>query len=246
MVRKMKYESIENKNIKLYKKLGQKKYRDSEKLFIIEGEHLVKEALKKNVVKEILVLENKQFDLTNDYNLVTNKVMRYLTDLDTVPVVIAVCHKLEPQEINGSVIALDNIQDPGNLGTIIRSALAFNIDTILLSEDTVDLYNSKVIRASQGMLFHVNIVQTNLYNEILKLKEKGYKIMTSLKSDKKSQKNLEKKDKFVIIMGNEGNGVKKELTELSSYDITIKTNPDCESLNVAVAASIIMYELNKE
>ena len=150
--------------------------------------------------------------------------------------------KKKQNQIKGNkILILDEIQDPGNLGTIIRTAVAFNIDTIILSKDTVDLYSPKVIRASQGMIFKINIVIADIIDAIKNLKEKNYEIIGTKVSSAKNLKSLEKMNKFVIIMGNEGNGVKKEILDLCDKHIYIKMNQNCESLNVAVATSIILF-----
>ena len=155
------------------------------------------------------------------------------------------CKKINNVIKGNHILALDNIQDPGNLGTIIRSAVAFNIDTIILSQNTVDLYNSKVLRSTQGMIFNINIVVSDLEKEIKELKNKNYKILTTKVDGGKLIKNIEKKEKFVIIIGNEGNGVSEQLQQLSDEYIYIKMNEKCESLNAAIATSIILYELSR-
>ena len=134
------------------------------------------------------------------------------------------------------------MQDPGNLGTIIRSSVAFNVDTIVLSDTCVDLYNSKVVRATQGMLFSVNIIKRDLKKLIPTLK--GYKIYGTKVDGGKSLKSIEKVKKFAIIMGSEGQGVRSDILDMCSDYIYINMNKSCESLNVAVATSIILYELD--
>ena len=168
-------ESLNNEKIKYYTKLNDKKYRKSEKLFIAAGEHLVTEALKKNIGKEILLLNGEE-NVYGDVTYVTSDILKKVSDLTNYPKVLAICYIKDDLKIEGNVVALDNIKDPGNLGTIIRSAVAFNYDTILLSEECVDVYNSKVVRATEGMLFNVNIVTCDLFSTLLKLKESGYKI----------------------------------------------------------------------
>ena len=150
---------------------------------------------------------------------------------------------LHQLKIGDRILILDGIQDPGNLGTIIRSSVAFNIDSIVLSKDSVDLYNSKVIRATQGMIFNINIIQKDLLEFIPLLKD--YKIYGTKVNGGKSLKNVEKVKKFAIIMGNEGQGVKKDILDMCSDYIYIDMNKSCESLNVGVATSIILYELDK-
>ena len=242
----MLYTSIQNTKIKELKKLNNKKYRDENALFLVEGEHLIIEAYKKGYLKEVLVLEGMSLSLDVPIAYVTEKVMKFISELETFPMMIGLCKKVQENEILGnSILMLDNIQDPGNLGTIIRSAVAFGVDSIILSVDTVDLYNSKVIRASQGMLFHINIVKKDLRLELPKLKNEGYKLYSTNVKNGKDIKNVEKDKKFVIIMGNEGLGVKEELAKMSDEYLYIPMKEDCESLNVAVATSIILYELSK-
>lgn len=241
----MVYTSIENTKIKEIKKLQQKKYRDKNNLFMIEGRHLVLEAYKKGCLRELILEQNEVFPLDVDTLYVTNDVLHYLSGLESVSPVMGVCEKLEETEIGNHVLVLDGIQDPGNLGTIIRSAVAFNIDTIILSDDTVDLYNPKVLRASQGMLFHISILRKRLKEILPILKEKDYPILGTKVTYGKSIKTVEKIEKFVIIMGNEGNGMKEEIQDLCDDFLYIEMNEQCESLNVGVATSIILYELDK-
>lgn len=240
------YTSIKNEKIKEIKKLKEKKYRDKMDLFLIEGEHLVLEAYKKNVIKELILEQDKVFPLNLPTLYVTNDIINYLTSLESPSNVLAVCHKLkEDDNLGNRIMILDGIQDPGNLGTIIRSAVAFHIDTIILSDDSVDLYNPKVIRASQGMVFHINIVRKNLMEIVPKLKKENYTVLGTKVTHGNSLKTLEKLSKFAIIMGNEGNGVKEEILDLCDKYLYIDMSSVCESLNVGVAASIILYELDK-
>ena len=241
----MLYTSIENKRIKEIKKLNQKKYRDKENKFIIEGEHLVIEAYKSGVLDTLILEENMLLELDVETIFVSNNVLKYISELEEPQKVMGICHKREDKKIGNKVLILDQIQDPGNLGTIIRSSVAFSFDSIILSDNSVDLYNSKVIRASQGMIFNINILRENICDVIHVLKEKKYKIYGTKVTGGKDIKSLEKNNKFAIIMGNEGNGLSKEVQELCDEFIYIKMNENCESLNVGVATSIILYELSK-
>ncbi len=241
----MLYSSLDNNRIKELKKLNQKKYRDRTGLFLVEGEHLILEAYKSGYLKEVLLLEGAKLDVSVSINYMTNNVLKYISSLDTPTGMIGICEKKNSDVIGDKILILDDVQDPGNLGTIIRSAVAFNIDTIVVSEKCADIYSSKVVRASQGMLFHINILVKNLKKYVLELKKMGYQILGTKVTLGNDLKSLEKKQKFAIIMGNEGNGVKKELLDMCDEYIYIKMNDSCESLNVAVATSIILYELDK-
>ena len=236
--------SLDNKKIKDIRKLHQKKYRDETKTFLVEGEHLVKEAYLSGNLLEVIVLYGEEIDYSVPITYVTENVMKSISELDTPYNIIGICKYQEEKAIGNKVLMLDDVQDPGNLGTIIRSSLAFNIDTIILSKKCVDLYNSKVLRACQGMNFHINIIRDDLKEYINRLKKGDYKIFTTDVNNGKDLKNIEITDKYVIIMGNEGNGVKEEISSLADEKIYIKMNKKCESLNVAVATSIILYQLS--
>jgi len=241
----MLYSSIENKKIKNIKKLNSKKYRDEMGKFLVEGEHLVLEAYKNGILEEVILEENIDIDIDINKNYVTKNVLKYISELDNPSKIMGVCKKIEKKDIGNKILILDGVQDPGNLGTIIRSSVAFNIDTIVLSKDCVDIYNFKVLRATQGMVFNINIVEENLMEFIPNLIKNGYKVYGTKVNGGKSLKSVEKSEKFAIIMGNEGNGVRASILDLCSDYIYIDMNSACESLNVGVATSIILYELDK-
>ena len=232
--------SIDNKKIKELCKLYDKKYRKDSDLFIVEGEHLVTEANKHGLLKEVYSLNPVDYD---NVTLVSEAVMKKITSLTSVPSMIGVCKKIKEKELGDRILILDNIQDPGNLGTIIRSAVAFSIDTIVLSCDTVDLYNPKVIRATQGMIFTSNIIVRDLIPFVKTLND--YKKYTTNVVCGTELKSVEKNNKYAIIMSNEGQGVRKDLAKLCDEAIYINMSPLCESLNVAIATSIILYEFSK-
>lgn len=238
--------SLENERIKNLVKLQRKKYRDLEGTYIVEGEHLVREAYKAGVILELFVLEGEEFSYDLPVTFVSYEVMKKLTVMETVPKVIALCKKCVYREIIGKrVLLLDEVQDPGNLGTIIRSAVAFNIETIILSENTVDLYNPKVLRSTQGMYNYVNVIRMKSSDAINKLKELGitvYGTNVECGVDVRSLSNDDKKS-FCLVMGNEGNGVRLEIQEMCDKNLYIKMNENVESLNVGVACSILLYEL---
>lgn len=226
-------ESINNEKIIKYSKLKQKKYRDESSLFIVEGKHLVEEAKKHDLVVEEFILNEN----------ISESAMKKLSNLDNPNEYLAIVKKIESRDIKGNVLIVDGIQDPGNLGTIIRSSVAFNIDTIILSNDTVDQYNDKVIRASEGMIFNINIIKGDLKEIIptLNMDIYGTNVINGESLD-----DINISSPYAIIVGNEGAGVSPEISKLINKNIYINMNDKCESLNVGVATSIILYEVERK
>mgnify|MGYP004501593099 FL=1 len=241
----MLYTSIENNKIKEIKKLNQKKYRDKQQLFLVESRHLVLEAYKTGYLKTLILEQDEIFPLNIETMYVTNDIIHYLGETETPQTIMGVCEKVKEAETPGSkILILDNIQDPGNMGTIIRSAVAFGVDTIILGDGCVDLYNPKVVRSSQGMIFHMNFMRKNLLEWLPTIKGK-YQIIGTKVTHGKDIKTLEKNQKIGIIMGNEGNGIQEDILELCDEYVYIPMSDVCESLNVGVATSILLYELSK-
>lgn len=239
----MKITSTSNEKVLAWAKLKMKKYRDIEHIFLVEGENLVSEALKKGIVKEIIATYETHYDVPSF--IVNEKIMTKLSMMVTPPKIMAVCSYILPDNIEGRVLLLDRIQDPGNLGTIIRSAVAFNFNTIIVSDDSVDMYNEKVIRASEGMIFHINIIKSDLESMIDILKRNDYKIIGTDVRGGHSIKEC-KDANYAFIIGNEGSGMSIEVKELCDGFVYIPISSTTESLNAAVAASIIMYEASNE
>ena len=152
--------------------------------------------------------------------------------------------KKEELEIGNRIVILDNIQDPGNLGTIIRSAVAFNFDSVVLSKECVDLYNPKVIRSTKGMLFNMNICVKNLLEFISILDD--YVIYGTDVVNGENIRDIDIPSKVGLVIGNEGRGISDKIKKLCNKFIYIDMNNDCESLNASVAASILMYEVNSK
>ncbi|MBF0987081.1 MAG: RNA methyltransferase [Clostridiales bacterium] len=231
--------SSENKKFKSLKKLLTKKEREKTKTFLIEGKNIIEEAKKYNkiltyITDDINKIEDNVFYLDK-------KLKESLSSLKNSNEDIALVKYLEEKEISANTILLiDNVRDPSNLGTILRTCLAFGVKDIVLSENTVDLYNSKTLRASEGAIFSLNILRDNLLNFISKYKE--YKVLsTSLKANDLSALDNTKK---IIVIGNEGNGVSKEILDISDEYLKIPIK-NIDSLNVAIATSIILYENSK-
>jgi len=239
----MNYSSVNNDYIKNIKKLELKKYRDETGNFLVEGKHQVEEAYKAGILKELFLLENTDFHLDVKTSIVSQNVMQYLANTVTTQNVIGLCTKVPARPIKGNVLILDGVQDPGNLGTIIRTAKSFNVDTIILSMDSVDVYNAKVIRSTEGTMFSMNMMYASLPIMISNLKKQGYTILGTNVKNGTNLKEFKKVDKYALIMGNEGNGVKKEIQDMCDTNLYIPIK--AESLNVAIATAIILYELEK-
>lgn len=224
--------------------LRKNKIQFEEEKFIIEGEHLLDMALKSKNVLYILTTKHLNFvdEKINQY-IVTKDILEKISTSKSAPNVIAVCSFVKNKLINSkNLVYLDRVQDPGNLGTILRTCLAFSYFNILISEDSANIYNDKVIQSSQGAIFDLNIESISP-NDIIKYKNLGYKIVaTSLEKDAINLSNFSNNDneKYLIIFGNEGNGVRKEILELADYRIFIEMK-NIDSLNVGVAAGIVLY-----
>ena len=239
------YTSINNPKIKKISSLKSKKFRDKENLFLVEGEHLVKEAYNNNCLKELLIPIGSNFKLDVETHEISENIINFLTDVKTPTGIFGICKKKDMKLQEGKILVLDAVQDPGNLGTIIRSAAAFNIGSIVINDKCADIYSPKVIRSTQGLIFSVNIIKEDLKTFIKNIK-KTHKVYATKVDNGKSIKSVQKEEKFVIIMGSEGQGVSPELLDLADEYLYIPMNSKCESLNVAVATSIILYELEGE
>lgn len=228
-------ESLTNPKFLLWKKLKLKKYRDEHQLFLVYGNHLVTEATRANMLVSTITSNPK---LGADF-LISKQMFKELCDLPSPPDIMGVCKYLdESYNFGNQVLILDNIQDPDNVGALLRSALAFGFNDIIVSKQTASIYNEKTIRSSQGAIFHLNIVASDLVSAILKLKDDNYLIMGA---DNKSSGNIIDVNKFGLILGNEGSGISQDVNNLVDHFVTIKTNV-VESLNVSVAGAILMYQ----
>ena len=239
----MEITSINNDKVKYWSKLNDKKFRDIENKYLAEGDHLVKEALNNNQVVEIITTLDLTFDVPT-YN-VNELIMSKISTQKSIPNIIAVCNKNIEKDITGRVLVLDNIQDPGNLGTIIRSAIAFNFNNIILTNNCVDLYNEKVIRSCEGMIYHINIVKYSIEEVKEFLSNNNYQVIGTDVNEGKLINDINYQDNIAIVIGSEGRGMSDELRSICDDYINLPISAKCESLNAAVAASIIMYELDK-
>ena len=238
--------SINNELVKETSKLKDKKYRDLSGKFLVEGYHLV--GMAKEYLEVVFVKDEKDYGQIGGvtYYLVNDEIIKKISQTQNSQGIIGVCHKKKEENIKSkNVIVLDNLQDPGNVGTIIRSALAFGYHDIILSNDSVDVYNDKVIRSSQGAIFKMNILYQDIFKTIKDLKSKEYKIFGTALNNAKALSDICFSTKNVIILGNEGSGIRNEILASTDENIFIEMNKDIDSLNVGVAGSIIMYELAK-
>ncbi len=239
--------SVKNEHVKELVKLKEKKYRDSTKKFLVETKHLVLEAHRAGLIKELILEQDEIFPIDAPITYVSNEVLKKISSMETPSKVMAVVEKREDSNVIGErILILDRIQDPGNLGTIIRSAVAFNIDTIVCSMDTVDVYNPKVVRSSQGMMFHIPIMVKEVSSFINELKKDGYKIVGTKVTNGHDVRESSIYSHFALVIGNEGQGMSSDIENLCDEFLYIKMNGNCESLNASVAASILMYEINKK
>ena len=235
-------DSVNNDKIKFYKKLREKKYILENGKFIVEGEHLVMEAYKAGLLLEVIHTNNYQSNFDVSSVLVSEKVIKSFSLLKSVPSVMGVVRLVINKEIKGEkIVLLDNVQDPGNVGTIIRSALAFNVSTVIMSEDSVSLYNDKMIRSSEGTIFKMNVVRMNLMDAINEIKKRGIKVYYA---DMDGDIDLDEAriNEYALVLGSEGAGVSDYIKTISDSSINIPMNNLCESLNVSVCGGIIMYK----
>ena len=231
--------SSDNKKYKSLKKLLTKKEREKTKTFLIEGKNIIEEAKKHN--KILTYITDDLNKVEDNIFYVDKKLKESLSSLKNSNEDIALIKYLDIKEVSSDTILLiDDVRDPSNLGTILRTALAFNIKDVVLSLNTVDLYNPKVLRASEGAIFSLNILREDLIGFISK--HKDYKVLsTSLKAnDLKALKT----NKKMIVIGNEGKGVSEEILKISDDYLKIPIK-NIDSLNVAIATSIILFENSK-
>ena len=246
--------STSNETIKYFISLNDKKTRMNAKRFIVEGYHLVNEASKTNLLEAIISTDEKELKKINNVKryLVNDAIINKIATTKNPQNILGIVKMLDHNITNllpiikgnkTKLIMLDDVNDPGNLGTIIRTAAGLGYDGIIMSPNTVDLYNEKVIRSTQGVMFKIPIIKANL-QEIIKLlkKEKVFCIGTDL-TNAKDVKHITKKDKFAICLGNEAKGISKEVLDNMDENVKIAMKNDVESLNVSIAAGIIMYEM---
>ena len=240
--------SKDNEIIKNIKKLKEKKYRlDS---YIVEGIKMVKEAISENQeIALIAIREDFKIDFdTKNIKIVTisNKIFNDISDVKTPQGILAVIKKNQNNQIETNqeyILALDSLQDPGNMGTIIRTADSANINQIIINKTTVDPYSPKVIRSTMGAIYRTNIIEVEDLKATLKeMKLKGFQIITTDLKATQSIYDINYNNKTVVVIGNEANGVSQEILQTADKKVIIPMLGKTESLNASIAASIMIYE----
>lgn len=239
----MKITSVNNELIKETAKLLNGKYRNETGLFIIEGFKGIKEAV--NAGLEIVHIFSTEGFETNQKRIeVTDAVMSKISDAKSAPKAVAVAKQLKPKWSDKfkKVILLEGIKDPGNLGTILRTASAFNMDAVVLYGDTVDLYNPKTVRSAVGNLWKIPVFK---FNNLEKFKD--YERVATLPSGVNTIRldDYRAAGKTLIMFGSEADGLSEDLKSSATKNLTIEMSENVESLNLSVSAAIIMHKLYK-
>lgn len=248
--------SKDNPLIKQIRKLKERKHRTAEGKFLIEGIKFIEEAVRAgSEISFIFISEdysekwresqvsNKVPTGTKIYFL-TEQLLRQLSSTETPQGAIAVVNTLEKSmgTDNGFFVLVDKIQDPGNLGTIIRTAHAGGAHGVICTRGTVDIYNEKTLRSTMGSIFHIPVVMDNELDKVLELKNRGFKVIVSSLDTDKDFFQADLTGNIIICIGNEGNGISEEILNLGDICIKIPMPGGAESLNAAVAGSIMIYE----
>lgn len=248
-----KINSLNNPMIQYLVTLHRSKNRHQNKQFLVEGWHLVEMAQKNNALAAVFIEENKidryQFLLKKDIKvfLITKAIIKKITQTVTPQSIVALCNFQTYQAKNkNNIILLDSIQDPSNLGAILRNSAAFSIENIFLSNNSVDIYNHKVISASKGAIFNVHFQYCDLKELIGKLKEEEYYFYGTFLHEKIKPTNLNEikfHKKNAFLFGNESQGISSELRIFVDENFIIKTTDKIESLNLAASVAITIYSL---
>lgn len=250
--------SKDNEQIKHIRKLKEKKYRDQYKEYVIEGVKLIKEAIQEDAkIKTIIAcdncVKNEEIDPKVMYEIakynciyVEEKVFHSITDVQNPQGLLAIMSKEEEKdEIDYSediIVVLDNVQDPGNIGTILRTVDSIGLKQIIVSKTSGDVYNPKVVRSTMGAILRVNVIESpNLVETLKTIKRHKFEVVATSLQTNQSIYDIDYKKK-VIVIGNEANGVSKEILDLADKKVKIPMLGKTESLNAAVATGIITYE----
>ena len=250
--------SKDNELVKHIRKLKDKKFRDENNEYVVEGVRLVEEAVKENAkIKQIIVCEDttKTYEIPTHIMLeiakyeciyVSNKVFNLITQVTNPQGIMAIIEKdtanVQIDYTQDIIVTLDDVQDPGNLGTILRTVDSIGLNQIIVSKGTADAFNAKVVRSTMGAIFRIKIIEVeDLAKAITDMKKHHFKLMvTSVQTDNSIYDiNFNKK---IIVIGNEANGVSKEIQEMADEKAKIPMLGRTESLNASVATGVVLYE----
>ncbi|WP_261378463.1 TrmH family RNA methyltransferase [Paenibacillus agilis] len=259
--------SVSNPRVKQWAQLQDRKYRNREGRYIAEGIHLVQEALRSGAPVESVVFDQERglpAELTSyvketetssqpiEWIAVTDAVIRKCTDAETPQSVFAVMRKPELnwrqlfEAKQALVVVVDGVQDPGNLGTIIRSADAVGATGVLIGRGTVDVYNSKTVRSTMGSMFHLPVVEGDLLELLPEAKEQGVCVVSTSLQAEHSCYSFDFRQPTWFVVGNEGKGVSPQVQSLVDESVIIPMQGQAESLNVAMATTVLLYEAMRQ
>lgn len=239
--------SLKNPKVTAWKALKDRKGRRESGCFLVEGRKMVEEALASAFdVETVLVQEGMELPdgLTMPVYELPAHVLAAVCDTKTPQGIAAVVRMKEQSALGKHIVVLDGVQDPGNVGTIIRTADAAGLDGVLFSNQCADVFSPKVLRATMGSIFRMNLRTTgDLPGELTKLREKGYSILSSQLDGTLFYERQDVAERFALIIGNEGNGVSEQVQQTATHRVRLPMRGGAESLNAAIAAAIMMYEL---
>lgn len=239
--------SLKNPKVAAWKALKDRKGRRESGCFLVEGRKMVEEALASAFdVETVLVQEGMELPdgLTMPVYELPAHVLAAVCDTKTPQGIAAVVRMKEQSALGKHIVVLDGVQAPGNVGTIIRTADAAGLNGVLLSNQCADVFSPKVLRATMGSIFRMNLRTTDdLPGELTKLREKGYSILSSQLDGTPFYERQDVAERFALIIGNEGNGVSEQVQQTATHRVRLPMRGGAESLNAAIAAAIMMYEL---
>lgn len=244
--------SIQNERVKAWKKLQTSKGRKKENTYLVETWHLIQEAQNAGQLIECMLTQEAYdkyaSEITVPISIISTEVSNTLAQTITTTGVFGVVNSnFETALItNGQWLLLDSVQDPGNMGTIIRTADAAGFSGVIIGDGCVDVFNDKTVRAMQGSQFHLKLYKGHLVDYIEQMKSNGITVYGSELNDKATTIfELPYSLNVALVMGNEGNGISKEVLQACTQSVYIPILGQAESLNVAIAASVMMYHFVK-
>ncbi|HHW95127.1 MAG TPA: RNA methyltransferase [Mogibacterium sp.] len=253
-----KIDSTDNNKLKLVRKLSKRKFRDAERKYVIEGTNLVSEAVKRSIsIEFILISEDYKNDkfiesIAKDFNIckTSSEIFNKHTDAESGVGVLAVVNKSKELtnfesliSSDSNILIFDKVQDPGNIGTMIRTAVATGYDLIIALKGTADIYSPKVLRSTAGNIFEIPIIYTDKTVEMIdSIKKKGIRVVATIPEGARNYYDEDLSKGVALVIGNEGKGISEEIKKFADVKVTIPMKGKTESLNAAISAAILMYE----